>query len=290
MYHYAKSGRKKKKQNKALGSSCLLLALLLGALIFWAMAPASRQEPGTMTLLYRGQPRQVPLEGECVAELLEALGLELTAEDALSPSEDTPLAPGMRVIVERRQRRRETYTLALEPEREYQLDSDLPWGQEALLLPGEPGEIRCTAWVDYVNGREIGREIIEKKLIRPAQNELVAIGTCENPLPTGENGYLWLTDGQMLTYTHTATVEATGFTGTDAGAASDACWGTVLVNPDFIAPGTRLYVVSADGLDYGVAQAQAGNLQGRRMDLYFPTAQQRDDFGRQECTVYFLGG
>lgn len=94
MYHYAKSGRKKKKQNKALGSSCLLLALLLGALIFWAMAPASRQEPGTMTLLYRGQPRQVPLEGECVGELLEALGLELTAEDALSPSEDTPSPPG----------------------------------------------------------------------------------------------------------------------------------------------------------------------------------------------------
>lgn len=289
MYHYAKSGRKKKKQRKALGGICLLLALLLGGLTLWALAPASQQGPGAVALLYRGQLRQVPLEGGTVGELLKALDLELTAEDMLSPAPDTPLAPGMTVSVERHQRRQETYTLAQEPEREYRLDDTLPWGQEALLVPGESGEIRCTAWVEYVNGRETSREIIEKELIRPAQKELVAIGTCENPLPSADNGYLWLPDGQMLTYTHTATVEATGFTGTDAGAAPDACQGTVMVNPDFIAPGTRLYIVSADGLDYGLAQARAGNLQGRRMDLYFPTQQQRDDFGRQSCTVYFLG-
>lgn len=287
MYHYAKSGRKRRK--KSLGRLCALLAAMLAILLFWALAPAAVSGGGTLTLVYRGEVRQVSIEGQTLGALLEGLGLELTQEDVCSAALDAVPAPGAVVTVERHQRRQEVYTLALEPEREYRLDSSLPWGKEAVLLDGEAGEMRCTAWVDYVNGREVSREITRKELLRPTQNELIAIGTWENPVPTAGNGYLWLPEGEMLTYTHTVAVEATGFTGSDPGAIPNACLGTVAVDPDFIAPGTRLYIVSADGVSYGVAQAQAGSVQGRRIDLYFPTQAQCDEFGRRECTVYFLG-
>ena len=80
-----------------------------------------------------------------------------------------------------------------------------------------------------------------------------------------------------------------GFTGSDAGALPDARPGTAAVDPAFIPPGSRLYIVCEDGTSYGIAQARAGSLQGRRIDLYFSTQEEREDFGRKNCTVYFLG-
>lgn len=286
MYHYAKSGRKQRK--RILERVCIFLAVTLAALLCWALLPISRSA-GPVTLVYRGEVREIAGAGQTVRALLESLGLELTEEDVLSEPRDALLKSGMVLTVERHQRRQEVYTLALDPEREYRLDSTLPWGEEAVLLEGKAGELRCTAWVEYVNGQEISREVIQKELLRPVQNELIALGTCEMAVPTAGNGYLWLPEGEMLTYTHTAIVEATGFTSTDAGAIPDAYMGTVAVDPDYITPGTRLFIVSSDGFSYGIAQAQAGSVQGRRVDLYFPTQAQCDEFGRRECTVYFLG-
>lgn len=286
MYHYAKSGKKGRK--RVLERVCLLLAVTLAELLCWALIPMAGKT-GLVTLVYRGEVREIAGAGQTVKSLLESLGLDVTEEDVLSLPRDALLKSGMILTVERHQRRQEEYTLTLEPEREYRLDDTLPWGEEAVVQEGEAGEMRCTAWVDYVNGEETSREIIQQELIRPVQNALIAIGTCENPVPTAGNGYLWLPEGEMLTYTHTAAVEATGFTGTDAGAILDAYPGTVAVDPDYITPGTRLFIVSSDGFSYGIAQARAGAVEGRRVDLYFPTQAQCDEFGRRECTVYFLG-
>lgn len=288
MYHYAKSGRKRPR-GRRLGKLCLLLALVLAALLPVALASASMEDKPEAILVFRGERRVVPAAGQPLGQLLEGVDLTVTEEDVVSLPLDAVVSPGAVVTVERHQRRQEVYTLALEPEREYQLDGTLPWGKETVLLAGEPGEMQCTAWVDYVNGVETGRQIIRKQLLYPPQNELVAIGTLEEPEPAAGNGYLWLPDGELLTYTHTASAEATGFTATDPGAPSDAGPGTVAVDPAFIPPGSRLYIVSEDGCCYGIAQARAGSVQGRRIDLYFPTAAQRDEFGRRQCTLYFLG-
>lgn len=292
MYHYAKSGRKRQRKKRLLGA-CFLLAGLWAAGLAWIFV--SEQDfpagwGGEVTLVFRGEEYRIPAAGQTAGALLEGLGLTLTGEDVPSLPLDTVLSAGAVFTVERHQHRQEVYTLAIPPETEYCLDGTLPWGQEAELIAGVPGELRCTAQVDYVNGLETRREITEKELLYPAQNRLIAIGTCESPAPAAGNGYLWLPEGELLTYTHTATVEATAFTGTDAGAVPNARPGTVAVDPSFITPGTRLYIVSADGsFSYGIAQAQAGSVQGKRIDLYFPTAAECSDFGRKECTVYFLG-
>lgn len=284
MYHAAKSGKRKKPR---LGGLCVVLAVVLAVLLLWALAP--EEKDGEVTLVYRGAHRTVPFRGQTAGGLLEELGLALTEEDVLSLGPEEALSPGAVLTVECHQRRQEVYTLALEPEREYRLDGTLPWGQEAVLIPGEPGELRCRALVDYVNGVEVSRQIVEKELLRQTQNEIVAIGSWEDPAPAGAHGYLWLPEGEVLTYTHTAQVEATGFTGSDAGALPDARPGTAAVDPAFIPPGSRLYIVCEDGTSYGIAQARAGSLQGRRIDLYFSTQEERENFGRKNCTVYFLG-
>lgn len=293
MYHYAKSGKKRRRKKQMLWA-CFCLAGVWAAALGWVLssepqAPA-RREPRA-TLVYRGAKWDIPAAGRTAGELLRSLDLELTQEDIPSGPLDTVLSPGDVFTVELHQSRQEVYTIAIPPETEYRPDDTLPWGEEAVLIAGAPGEMRCTARVDYVNGLEVHREVTGKQLLYTAQNELIAVGTWENPTASAGSGYLWLPDGQLLTYTHTATLEATAFTRTDAGAMPNPRPGTVAVDPDFIAPGTRLYIVSADGsFTYGIAQArESASMQGSRVDLYFSTSEECAAFGRQMCTAYFLG-
>ena len=295
MYHYAKSGKKKRQRRRLLSACFVLTGLWAAALTYLAaeqgLLPRSftGQKPKA-TLVYHGACLEVSA-GQTAEAALGSLGLVLTREDVTSFSPDTVLSPGAVFTVELHQSRQEVYTLAIPPETEYCIDNTLPWGQEAVLVAGVPGEMQCTARVNYVNGLETHREVTDRQLLSPAQNQIIALGAREEPMVSAGSGYLWLPEGQMLTYTHTATVEATGFTGTDAGAIPDACPGTVAVDPAFIAPGTRLCIVSADGsFLYGLSQARAGEaMQGTRVDLYFSTAEESAAFGRQVCTVYFLG-
>ena len=291
MYHTAKSGRKRKKRR--LMKLCFLLVLLWAAALWlltfsWSVPPIQEAE---ITLVFRGERQQLPAKGQTAGELLQNLGLTLTEEDVPSLPLDTVLSANTVFTVERRQSRQEVYTISIPPETQYRLDDTLPFGKEAVLIGGSPGEMRCCAQVDYVNGIEVRREVTGKQLLYPAQNELIALGTLDNPLPTAGSGYLWLPDGRLLTYTHTAEAEATGFTSADAGAMPDARPGTVAVDPAFIAPGTRLYIMAADGSHvYGIAQAQAStSMQGKRIDLCFSTREQQEEFGRRNCVIYFLG-
>ena len=290
MYHSIKSGKKKRHKRKLVLKLCFLLtAVWAGMLWLLSILPPTGPREDAV-LMYRGERRSVA-SGQTVGEALEALGLQVTAEDVISLPLEVVLSPGSQVTVNRHQTRQEVYTISIPPETEYRLDSTLPWGREAELLAGTAGEMRCAAQVDYVNGQEVHRVITGRQLLSPAQNQIIAVGTCENPIPTAASGYLWLPEGQLLTYTHTAAVEATGFTAADPGAFPGAAQGTVAVDPDFIAPGTRLYIVSSDGsFTYGIAQARASDsMEGNRIDLFFPTAEAQAEFGRRGCTVYFLG-
>ena len=289
MYHTAKSGRKRKK--KILLRLCFLLTFLWAALLgLLTVSWSVPNHPEECTLVFRGEAYQLPADGQTAGQLLEKMGFELTQQDTTSLPLDTVLTANMVFTVTRRQTLEEVYTIAIPPETQYHPDDTLAIGTQAVLIPGVPGELRCTAQVDYVNGLETHREITSRELLYPAQNELIALGTCENPEVTAGSGYLWLPEGQVFTYTHTAEAEATGFTCADAGALPGARPGTVAVDPDFIEPGTRLYIVSSDGCYlYGIAEARASDaMEGKRIDLCFATQCEQEEFGRRRCILYFL--
>jgi 3D (Asp-Asp-Asp) domain-containing protein len=52
-----------------------------------------------------------------------------------------------------------------------------------------------------------------------------------------------------------------------------------------------MYIVSNDGVYvYGIAVAEdcGGAINGTRVDLYFDTTDECFQFGRRDCTIYFL--
>ena len=112
----------------------------------------------------------------------------------------------------------------------------------------------------------------------------------------GENT-ITTASGEVLTYTHTMTVEATAYTKTDEGCdnwtatGTLARYGAIAVDPSVIPYGTRMYIVSWDGsVVYGYATAEdcGGAINGNRVDLYYDTYEECIQFGRRDCTIYFL--
>ena len=112
----------------------------------------------------------------------------------------------------------------------------------------------------------------------------------------GENT-ITTASGEVLTYTHTMTVEATAYTKTDAGCddwtatGTLARYGAIAVDPSVIPYCTRMYIVSWDGsVVYGYATAEdcGGAINGARVDLYYDTYEECIQFGRRDCIIYFL--
>jgi len=256
-----------------------------------------------ITVHYHGQTTIVSSLGESVGELLQRLELELTGEDVVSHDLEERIFDGMVLTVDRIVTCRETFSAMVPHETQYCTDATLPLGTEKVLAQGQDGELLRTADVTYINGVETRRSILSETMLRMPVTEIVGVGSAETAeeeadVPVIGDGYITLPTGEVLTYTHSDTVEATAYTHTDAGCdmvtatGTTVHWGTVAVDPSRIAYGTRMFIIANDGsYVYGIATAEdcGGDIKGDRMDLYMPTYEQCREFGRRRCTLYFLG-
>jgi len=201
--------------------------------------------------------------------------------------------------------RQETYTATIPHETIRCADASLPVDCSQVLIPGQDGELLCTADVTYRNGKETSRQVRQETMTIAPVTEVIGYGTDtadrEAPaqdMPVIHDGYIIMPTGEILTYYKTDNVTATGYTHTDAGCdmitstGTTVHYGTAAVDPRFIPYGTRMLIVSHDGQRYyGIATAEdcGGAIKRDRMDLYFSTYQECIEFGKRRCTIYFLG-
>ena len=253
-----------------------------------------------VTVRYHGQTVLASSQKETVGELLSRLGLELSPEDVLSHGLEEVVFDGMELTVDHIVTCRETFSATLPHETQYCSDAQLPAGTQKIVTPGQNGELLRTADVTYRNGNQTRRSILSETVLRQPVTEVVTVGSGEaaEALPVIADGYITLPTGEVLTYTHSDTVEATAYTHTDKGCdlttatGTTVHWGTVAVDPSRIPYGTRMFIIANDGsYVYGIATAEdcGGDIKGDRMDLYMPTYEQCREFGRRRCTLYFLG-
>ena len=257
-----------------------------------------------VTVIYHGKSILASSLGETAGQLLQRLGLEVSEQDVLSHDPEEMVFDGMELTVDRVITCRETFSATVPHETEYRSQETLAQGREAVLTPGQDGELLRTADVTYINGTETHRSILSETLLRRPVTEIIGVGKAELPeepetdLPVIGDGYITLPTGEVLTYTRSDTVEATAYTHTDKGCdqvtatGTRVHWGTVAVDPTRIPYGTRMFIIANDGsYVYGIATAEdcGGDIKGDRMDLYMPTYEQCREFGRRRCTLYFLG-
>ena len=201
-------------------------------------------------------------------------------------------------------REEQTYTAVLPHAVSYYYCDALPKGMERVMTEGRDGELICTALVTYRNGIEMSRQRLTQNVTVNPVTEVIAVGTGlrADGIPAEgveiEDGTITLPTGEVLTYRGTMQVRATGYTHTDAGCdritstGTTVRVGTVAVDPRYIPYGTRMFIVSNDGsYIYGISVAEdcGGAIKKDRVDLYFPTTAECFQFGRRDCTIYFLG-
>ena len=261
------------------------------------------QRAQSITVYFGSEVLQASSYGESLQSLFDRLGIAADDSVVVSVPLDTMTYNGMHVRVDRLGESTERYTVEIPFETTYLDDPTLPAGQEKILVQGKVGQMLCTANVTYANGEEISREVYEQTVTVEPVEQVIAVGTGEqvgqvNDKPIIGDGFIVLSTGEVLTYTHTDQFVATAYTHLDEGCdeytanGARVKWGVVAVDPTVIPYGTRMFIVANDGsYVYGLSTAEdcGGAIQNKRLDLYMPTLDEAFQFGIRNCTVYFLG-
>lgn len=261
------------------------------------------QRARQVTVDYCGEAVQVTSYGETLEELLQRAGMNYQGAYRTSVPLDTETYDGMQVTVDWVVSNMETYTVELPYETVYVDDPTLAKGQEVVLVEGENGYALCRSSVTYENTVETERTVLDQVVKQEPVNRLVACGTGENvgginDWPLICDGYIVLSTGEVLTYTHAEEFKATAYTswiedvGDTTATGTLARVGAIAVDPDLIPYGTRMFIVTNDGTYvYGIATAEdcGGGVNGSHVDLFFDTVAECWQFGVRQCTIYFLG-
>ena len=181
---------------------------------------------------------------------------------------------------------------------------ELPKGTERVVQEGADGVRTSIYEVVWSNGERISRQFVEE-LDSTAVDQIVEYGTSAAAVEQTDriasvkknadgSGTLTFESGTTLNFSQAKSMTATAYTAGHGGA--DHCTatgtavrvGTVAVDKSVIPLGTRMFIVTSDGIVYGSAVAEDTGVRGNKVDLYYDTYQQCVNFGRRGCTVYIL--
>ena len=264
------------------------------------------QRSHTVTIDNGGEVMAVSTTDETVGELLSRLGISVDGQAVVSVPLEMDTHSGLVITVSRTLQETQTYTAAIAHDVTYYNDYSLPAGITETVREGQDGQLLCTANVVYVDGVETNRTVVEQTVIQQPVEEVIAVGVGCAPLPPKDPGselvitdsHIYLPNGEVLTYTGTTRMLGSAYSQYDKGcgtitySGTTVHIGTVAVDPRWIPLGTRMFIVSADGdYVYGIATAEdtGSSIIDARVDLYFPTPEECNQFGMRDVIIYFLG-
>ncbi len=79
-------------------------------------------------------------------------------------------------------------------------DNTIYIGNSKITKQGVEGEADITAEVSYLNGREVGRDVIETVVLQEPTTTVKAIGTLERPKTASYGSFIWPTSGRISSY------------------------------------------------------------------------------------------
>ena len=179
-------------------------------------------------------------------------------------------------------------------------------GTEKVVQEGADGVRTSIYEVVWSNGEQVSRQFVEE-VDSTAVDQIVEYGTAVEPIAVDDtdrvvnvvknadgSGTLVFQSGTTLEFSGARSMTATAYTAGHGGADYTTATGTfvhvgtVAVDKSVIPLGTRMYIVTDDGVVYGLATAEDTGVRGNKVDLYYDTYQQCINFGRRSCTVYIL--
>ena len=256
----------------------------------------------TVTVRRNGETQTVKSRKESISRLLERMDI------VPSPLETVAVnlaGPGVEITVEEEiiYYDRVVETAAFDTVRV--ANPEMKKGTEQVVQEGADGVRTSIYEVVFSNGQELSRQFVEE-VDSTAVDQIVEYGTAADATVNSKStissvsknsdgsGTLTLADGSTLDFSAAKSMTATAYTAGYGGAdyytatGTSVRVGTVAVDKRVIPLGTKLYIVTNDGIVYGTAVAEDTGVKGDKIDLYFDTYQQCINFGRRGCTVYIL--
>jgi len=260
---------------------------------------------GTVIQLNKARTVGIVLDGKAqtlytlattVGEVVEVLGIELGPQDTVSPALDTPVTPGLEVIISTVRTVHEAREEPIQPYIVTEYDSSMPEG-DTRLIEGTPGLKRVTYAVTYRNGvADKEMPVVSTEVLRDQVPTKRIVGT--KPRPGSSKPVITVAgEDAPAVYSRKLHVVATWYNldhgafppdsphyGTTASGAR-AGWGTCAVDPSVIPLGTRFYV---PGYGWCTALDTGPGVRGNHIDIFFPNEVGDPGWGVQYLDIYIV--
>jgi 3D (Asp-Asp-Asp) domain-containing protein len=235
-----------------------------------------------VTVVADGEITEVRSPAATVSELLEEVGVSLSALDRTFPSPSSPLLDGLEVQVTRVTREEGMEEVTIPMKVVVLADPNRPAGFSKVLAHGQDGRVRREYRVWEKDGEETVRGTLNEKTLVKPKDTVILRGTHGAPSRGGD----WRRPLRMEATAYdpgplSCGKYASGYTATGAKAEK----GVVAIDDRVIPMGTRLYI---PGYGFAVAADRGSAIKGMRIDLCFPTRQEALNFGRRKVHVYLL--
>ncbi|MGC5025156.1 transglycosylase family protein [Tsukamurella sp. DT100] len=173
-----------------LGDAKNFVSLPLDAQVPLDGAAVSVVTPVTATVLDAGGKVVANAAGRTVGEYLAKMGVPLIQQDAVKPSANTPVTPGMTISVNRNRTATVTVTEPYTAPPKKVDDPKLTNGKTQVTNPGKPGKQEVQYREHVVDGKVVSRERIGSKVLDAGIAGVTAVGTAPGA-PYVAPGSVW---------------------------------------------------------------------------------------------------
>ncbi len=230
-----------------------------------------------------------------VQDMLKAENIRISKRDIIYPSRKHELKKGMNIAVTRvttkdiKEDRPINYDTVLKS------DEQVENGTKKVVQEGQNGEKETVTRVVYQNGKEVSRKIISEIVKKQPVQRVIAIGTLTDYTPSRGADLNYVESLQMKATAYTADYASTGkspgepeFGITASGTVArknNGSYSSVAVDPRVIPLGTKLYI---EGYGYAIAEDTGGAIKGSRLDLFFNSNSEAENWGVRWVNVYVI--
>ena len=248
-----------------------------------------------------GAPRMVSTEKETIGELLEELENTIDTGYFLENAEESDPIESMMTISLTSVTEKTVASTEPIPFKTVERNNDLMnYGEKRVVQEGKNGEKSVISKEIYHGAKQIDIKLVEEKIITPATDKIVEIGTKKEepkkaePAKSSKPAKAPAASNNIINgreYSKVLKVKATAYTPYDAGctgmtaSGTRAGVGTIAVDPRVIPLGTKVYIPG-----YGVATAldTGGAIKGNKIDVCYMTKGEAFKWGVKNLNIYIL--
>lgn len=228
---------------------------------------------------------------DTVYNMLKTEKIKLSNLDIVSPKRDSKLKNGLNVVVTRVKIKDIKENRPIDFETVIKKDSNMQNGSQKVLQEGQNGEKQTVTRITYNDGKQVSEKVISEAVKKQPVNKVIAMG--ETPMSFSRGGSIpYQKSIKMRATAYTADYSSTGkapgdegfgITATGTVARRNSSVSSVAVDPRVIPLGTKLYV---EGYGYAIAEDTGGAIKGNRIDLFFNSSSEANDWGVKWVNVY----